>query len=264
MYICNNKSVAKENSSLKFLASGVAKCGTEEWKCAKFLTHYTRLYFILDGDGFVKTDKGEVELLKNHCYLIPTGLNIEFGCKTKMEQLFFHLSLSNKYEYDLFRNCQEIFETPIDPIKLNSLLELYKKEDDLSLLKLKSDIQDIVLDFLIKNKVVLTSPVYSTAVQKTINYINERLSLEIKITDISKALFLSESTLYKKFKNEVGLSIGQYINEQIMQKAEGMLMSSDKSIAEISESFGFCDQFYFSRCFRKRFGKSPKEYRENL
>lgn len=263
MYICNNKLVAKENNSLKFLASGLAKCGAE-WKSSRFLTHYTRLYFILDGDGFVNTDQGQVKLLKNHCYLIPTGLNIEFGCKTKMEQLFFHLSLTNKYEYDLFRNCKEIFETPIEPSELKTLLELYEKEDDLSILKLKSDIQDMVLEFLIKNKVELAYPVYSAAVQKTINYISERLSLEIKITDISKALFLSESTLYKKFKNEVGLSIGQYINEQIMQKAEGMLMSSDKSIAEISECFGFCDQFYFSRCFRKRFGKSPKEYRENL
>ena len=173
-------------------------------------------------------------------------------------------NFSSICHYLINRNCQEIFEAPIDPIKLNSLLELYQKEDDLSLLKLRSDIQDIVLEFLIKNKVELASPVYSTSVRKTINYINERLSLEVKITDISKALFLSESTLYKKFKKEVGLSIGQYINEQIMQKAEGMLMSSDKSIAEISESFGFCDQFYFSRCFRKRFGKSPKEYRESL
>ena len=92
----NNKLVAKDESiRLKFLASGLAKCGSE-WKCSRFSTHYTRLYFILDSDGFVKTDKGEVELLKNHCYLIPTGMEIEFGCKTKMEQLFFHLSLSNK------------------------------------------------------------------------------------------------------------------------------------------------------------------------
>ena len=39
-----------------------------------------------------------------------------------------------------------------------------------------------------------------------------------------------------------------------------MLMGGNMSVGEISEKLGFCDQFYFSRRFKKRFGLSPREY----
>jgi AraC-like DNA-binding protein len=47
----------------------------------------------------------------------------------------------------------------------------------------------------------------------------------------------------------------------VLFKAEEMLIKSNLSILEISEMFGFYDQFYFSRRFKERFGISPLKYR---
>ena len=35
-------------------------------------------------------------------------------------------------------------------------------------------------------------------------------------------------------------------------------------VSEVSERLGFCDQFYFSRYFKKRCGESPLKYRKRM
>ena len=60
---------------------------------------------------------------------------------------------------------------------------------------------------------------------------------------------------------ELGVSIGQYIDSQILFRAKLELELNKLSIAEISEKYGFCDQFYFSRFFKKHIGESPRQYK---
>ncbi|MBQ3219724.1 MAG: AraC family transcriptional regulator, partial [Clostridia bacterium] len=41
-----------------------------------------------------------------------------------------------------------------------------------------------------------------------------------------------------------------------------LLLQNKITIREISDRYNFYDQFYFSRCFKKRYGISPTEYRK--
>ena len=47
-----------------------------------------------------------------------------------------------------------------------------------------------------------------------------------------------------------------------MKKAAELLLTTDLNIAEIGFQVGINDPFYFSRCFKKSFGKSPLQYRK--
>ena len=43
--------------------------------------------------------------------------------------------------------------------------------------------------------------------------------------------------------------------------AEHLLVSTNLSIQQISERFGFCDQFCFFRRFKEKYGETPQRYR---
>ena len=102
---------------------------------------------------------------------------------------------------------------------------------------------------------------YSINVERTIDYIQKHLSIQLNIPLLSKRLYISESTLTKQFKNEVGITISKYIDDLVFYKAQCMLVKSNKSISQISDELGFCDQFYFSRRFTMKFRESPQKYR---
>lgn len=48
-----------------------------------------------------------------------------------------------------------------------------------------------------------------------------------------------------------------------MEKAEGLLLDSDLTIAEIMEDLGFSNRTQFYRLFRKNYGMTPREYRKS-
>ncbi len=65
------------------------------------------------------------------------------------------------------------------------------------------------------------------------------------------------------FKKEMGISPVKAIADARMQSASKMLKFTDKPIKEICRECGFLDEFYFSRAFKKKFGSSPKAYRDS-
>ena len=86
--------------------------------------------------------------------------------------------------------------------------------------------------------------------------------MQLTISEIAENTFISKSTLTKHFQKELSMSVNEYIYDLVMSGAEYMLATSDVSMQEISEKFGFYDQFYFSRRFKEKFGQSPREYRK--
>lgn len=83
----------------------------------------------------------------------------------------------------------------------------------------------------------------------------------LSIQEIAKNLDISEVHLRRIFKVSANISPAKYINYLRLEKAKNMLHSSNLTIAEIADSVGFNDQFYFSRLFKKETGLSPVSYR---
>ena len=94
----------------------------------------------------------------------------------------------------------------------------------------------------------------------TIEYIRENLSVKISVKELADRLYISESILAKKFRKEVGITLGKYIDKMVFYEAEKLIMQGDLTIGQISEKLGFCDQFYFSRKFKERYQETPQSY----
>lgn len=64
----------------------------------------------------------------------------------------------------------------------------------------------------------------------------------------------------KKFKQEVGMSLRDFAAAQKVARAKHLLVQSNMSISDISDTLGFASQSYFGSVFRKIAGMSPSEY----
>lgn len=93
-------------------------------------------------------------------------------------------------------------------------------------------------------------------------YIETNYMNKITIADIAAEVGLSQSHFMKYFKNTMGTSFIDYLNEYRLTMASRLLLSSDATVLNISEEVGFDNLSYFNRSFKKRFGQTPSTYRK--
>ena len=94
-----------------------------------------------------------------------------------------------------------------------------------------------------------------------LKYVENNYMEKITIEDIANEVDLSQSHFMKYFKNTMGTSFVDYLNEYRLTMASRLLISSDSSILAIASEVGFENLSYFNRIFKKRFGQTPREYR---
>jgi len=98
-------------------------------------------------------------------------------------------------------------------------------------------------------------------VEKALAIMEKEVRENIKIEDIAWKIGLSDEHFIRIFRQEVRMTPHQYFTRLKVEGASGLLMSTDKSVGEISDWFGFENQFHFSRIFKKCTGMSPVAYR---
>jgi len=72
---------------------------------------------------------------------------------------------------------------------------------------------------------------------------------------------MSEDHFIRRFRECVGQSPAQYIQEQRVARAAQRLVFTTESIDAIAAATGFANRFYFSRVFTRHMGTSPAAYR---
>ena len=78
----------------------------------------------------------------------------------------------------------------------------------------------------------------------------------------AKELGISKAHLVRVFKRSTGLPPLRYFNRLKMDTARELLKRTDMSLARIAAELSFCDEFYFSRVFKKYEGVSPDHFRK--
>ena len=113
-----------------------------------------------------------------------------------------------------------------------------------------------------ENSHVLIDPRITSACQ----FISDNLLKEKKlnIAAIAEHVCLSPSRLFHLFRQQMGMTMLQWRDEQRMTLAKELLLTTQMSIANIAYQVGFEDQLYFSRVFKKYSGVSPVQYRSDI
>ncbi len=103
---------------------------------------------------------------------------------------------------------------------------------------------------------------FNRSIQKAVAFINENLSEDLSIRNISQNIHVSKSVLYKSFRGCFHCTVGEYINARRVEKSMEMLKKTNLSIEEISQKVGFASASYYSKIFKKIKGEPPLKYKK--
>ena len=122
----------------------------------------------------------------------------------------------------------------------------------------------MVLDFCGKMRLLQKNASTSKAVADCIDYIYAHLTDRITIDDLAGHVQLSSSYLSRLFKQELGISVSDYIREKKLDRAQNLLRYTDQSFAEIANLLSFSSQSHFIQAFRNHTGMTPRKYRDSF
>ncbi|SUB16941.1 Arabinose operon regulatory protein [Pantoea agglomerans] len=92
-------------------------------------------------------------------------------------------------------------------------------------------------------------------------YVTNHLASEVKIEEVARHVCLSPSRLAHLFREQMGVNLLRWREDQRVIRAKLLLQTTQEPIASVGREVGYDDQLYFSRVFRKRVGVSPSDFR---
>lgn len=103
-----------------------------------------------------------------------------------------------------------------------------------------------------------------TTAAKTRQIIQQAISRgdQVRLKNISRQLALSKRSLQDRLKKE-GTSFRQLLNKSRQELAGAFLKEEDTSVCDVAFLLGFSDQSAFNHAFKRWYGVTPRQYRDN-
>ncbi len=98
--------------------------------------------------------------------------------------------------------------------------------------------------------------------KKMLAYIQEKCLEDISISDIAASISVSERECYRLFQNSLGTTPVKFLISCRLQKAQELLLGTEKSILEIAMETGFGSSSYFGKLFKRHHHITPGQYRK--
>jgi len=163
------------------------------------------------------------------------------------DERFLGILRLNSYEYVSAKNCFNLAKIHIDSHETDPNWSCRTRSNIISILR-------------------LAEGAYmgeSTAKENQIlSYIRDNLGENITLSSLCKHFNTNRTTLTELMNGLTGMSPMQYVLEERLNQSRSDLLFTWISIEEISEKYGFADANYYIRAFKKRFGKTPLQYRK--
>lgn len=248
------------------------------------LHDYYEIYFFLEGDVDYEI-AGQVHHLEYGDYLlIPPGISHrpEFRSFDTSYRRFV-LWINEAYYQKLCRECvdfsyafdhvkeQKIYHYRTDFVQIQQLqaqiLELIEESRSsrpfqklsrhLLLCQLLLYINRLTFDMLHQVAQPYTSALYVNVC----DYINSHLEDDLSLDTLADFFFVSKYHISHVFKNNMGISLHQYVLKKRLHACKNGILSG-APVGSLYEQYGFSDYSSFYRAFRKEYGLSPTEFRE--
>lgn len=98
------------------------------------------------------------------------------------------------------------------------------------------------------------------AFRKLLQYVSEHYREKLQLNELTKRFHINASYGSQLFHEHFGYGFTEYLTELKMQKATELL-SSDMSATAVADFLNY-EYVYFNKLFKKRFGMTPRQYRQ--
>lgn len=158
--------------------------------------------------------------------LIPSGLDV-INCR------------HNPVIYDLFKK--------IDYYNLKLDDEIFKRA-------VRNMLEELVINLTLQ--AVPEGSACNPALSRALSYINNSLFTLGSVAEVAGRLYMTESYLYRLFRQELHTTPHKYITEKRLVAA-GELLRQGKKATQVCDECGFSDYTVFYRSYKKFYGHSP-------
>lgn len=153
--------------------------------------------------------------------------------------------------YDLITDC--FFD----------ICSCYEEDNAFSLVRIKGKLFELMY-YLLNLKVTYGKAKTKTRVvmAKTYEFIQLNYMNKINVMQLVELFNYSEPYFMKVFKDHFGIPFSKYVNSVRLEKGRELILSTKFSVDAIAKEVGFSSSGYFIRLFKKKYNKSPGQYRE--
>jgi transcriptional regulator GlxA family with amidase domain len=98
-------------------------------------------------------------------------------------------------------------------------------------------------------------------IRKLITYVDANLDRTITTRCLAEVARLSSFHFCRAFRDSFGVSPHGYVIRRRMERAQGLMLTTNASLGQIAADCGLADQAHFNKLFRKFAGESPGAWR---
>lgn len=235
--------------------------GDENWNQFGVLSPFARLYFMAKDFGWIETEAGRVDLEPGRMYLLPPFVKVNLRTNHRLEKFYIHINC-HYGGLDLLEGLGGCVQLPLEEGELEGLIRRFEGASVQDLLFFKSEVYRIVGRFIARYWPNLHERLRVAEKYRLVHaYIAQSLRFDLGYKEVALKTGYSPDVLRIQYARDTGLTLARYIQGQLIQMAALDLLNTGASIKEIAAKWGFNDEFYFSRFFKKRMQYSPREYR---
>ena len=285
-FINTNENFMKKHKEVRTKTGGISRIHIERtvrkagYSMRSYHCHpYFELYHIEDGACRFMIDDNLYDLHSGDYILIPPGTfhftRYLFGACKRVDLYFRREDVSDAVlsalpqgaaffsqtqifqASDAYREqMSTLFSRMTAEMRINdaqSALTLYFQLQELLLLCARACVfsQDTLADIHTADRQVLLAA----------QFISKNYMRPVTTADVAAAAGFSPNYLSRKFREAVGVGVHEYLVFTRLQHAAAELVSTKDTITQIALRCGFSDSNYFKDAFKKKYGVTPREYR---
>lgn len=256
----------------------------------KISSPFSRILYIIEGEGRIIHNGVTIYLRKNHIYGILPYYEVDLIVDSSLELYYYHVysdSLSYHSLLDSYQFNIEVEATPLDRLLIERMLEINPSKEikdnkfDLrqehssaskKAIRQKRDhfcvnfetegiLRQLFTRFLIPEKRPVNH--IDPRIRKAMQFVHENIESNICEDELANIASMSKDYFIRLFKKELNNTPCKYINEKKIEWAQMQLLISNISVKDLAEKLGYSDTSYFIRIFTKFVGKTPHKYRSS-
>jgi AraC-like DNA-binding protein len=245
-----------------------------EWREIDYTPAHNKLYFILEGEGWLRIGGREFRPRPGQLCLMPAHVKQSYSViegRRPFLKYWCHFT-ATVGPLDLFQWLETPFVLDVsdrlgDVVRLfEELTTAYRDGSLAARFQEKSSLLALIAVLADNAAVKFGSRQREDAarLERIKQYVEEHLHEAVTLEDLARHVYLHPNYLIKYFNKHFGVSPLKYIGRKRMEKARFLLRSTGLSIKEIAQLTGFGDMNHFSKAFRRETSFSPSAYRSNM